>query len=154
MYDSHPSLRSLVLVEDSGDDERLSIRAISKSGVGCRTEVIRHGGEAIFLLLSPGWPTPGLIVLDYHLPGANGLEILRELRSHEKFRLVPIVMFSSLGNDQNVMECMLEGANSFVQKPVDPIAYTEYLASMVRYWMIIHRSTVHTQVLESASIES
>jgi len=140
MYDSHPQALSLVLVEDNEDDERLSVRAAKKSGIPCRTEVIRHGGEAIYLLLSPNLPIPGLIVLDYHLPGSNGLEILRELRKHDRFQTVPIVMFSSLGNDKNVQECLVEGANSFVQKPVDPTEYSDYLVSMVRYWMVIHRS--------------
>lgn len=138
MYGSLESSYPLVLVEDSDDDERLSLRAIARSGVDCAVVVIRHGGEAISRLLASEGPAPSLIILDFQLPGSNGLEILRRIRHDKNLRFVPIVMFSSLGSESLVHDCMQAGANSFVQKPVDPVSYIDDLGSTVRYWTKVH----------------
>lgn len=132
-------LYSLLLVEDSLDDEALSLRAISRCGVPCEVLVLRHGGEALSLLLSPEGPVPDLIVLDFHLPGYNGLEILRELRKQERTRHVPIVMLSALDSNQEISECLSEGANSFVQKPMDGKKYVEHVGLIVRYWLTVDK---------------
>ena len=135
--------RSLLLVEDSWDDETLSLRAISACGVQCDVSVIRHGGEALGHLLSPDGPIPDLIVLDFHLPGYNGLEILRELRQQERTRHVPIVMLSALESDKEIVACLREGANSCVQKPMDPQIYSDHVAMIVRYWLMVDKRPEH-----------
>jgi CheY-like chemotaxis protein len=128
-----------LLVEDSIDDESLSLRAVSSSGVPCEVIVIRHGSEAVQALALSDAPIPDLIVLDFHLPGVNGLEILRELRKQERTQNVPIVMLSSLESDVEVLGCLSEGANSFVSKPLDPKTYVEHVALIVRYWLTVDR---------------
>jgi CheY-like chemotaxis protein len=130
---------SLLLIEDSSDDEALSLRAIAACGVPCEVHVIRHGGEAMVLLLSPEGPTPDLIVLDFHLPGYDGLEILRELRKNERTRHVPVVMLSALESDEEIAGCLAEGANSCVQKPVDAALYEHRVNQIVRYWLTVNR---------------
>jgi two-component system response regulator len=130
---------SLLLVEDSLDDEALSLRAITSSGVDCEVSVYRHGGDAVKALIAADGPVPNLIVLDFHLPGFNGLEILRELRKQERTRYVPVVMLSSLASDEEVINCFREGANSCVKKPIDPKIYVDHVASIVRYWLTVER---------------
>jgi two-component system response regulator len=129
----------LLLVEDSEDDEALSLRAIRNCGVPCDVTVIRHGGDAIALLPLPPGPPPDLIVLDFHLPGRNGLEILRALRSHETTRYLPIVMLSGLETNKDIATCLAEGANSCVQKPFDPETYQEHVALIVKYWLTVNK---------------
>jgi len=131
--------QSLFLVEDSPDDAFLALRAITKSGVPCEVKVVSHGGDALDLLLSPEGPTPSLIVLDFHLPGYNGLEILRAIRSQPKTRHVPVVMLSSMATDTQISQCLHEGAQSFVQKPFDSSAYIENVGLIVRYWLTVDK---------------
>jgi len=100
---------------------------------------MRHGGEAVEALISANGPVPDLIVLDFHLPGLNGLEILRELRKHDRTRYVPVVMLSSLESDVEVSDCFVEGANSCVKKPDDPQTYVEHVALIVKYWLTVDR---------------
>jgi two-component system response regulator len=130
---------SLLLVEDSPDDAALSLRAVSQAGVPCDVRVIGHGGEALRLLLNPEGPIPSLIVLDFHLPGYSGLEILRALRSQERTRHVPIVMLSSLESDKEVMQCLEGGASSCVQKPMEFQSYVECVALLVKYWLTVDK---------------
>ena len=131
--------RSLVLVENSVDDEELSLRAINNCGVPCEVTVIRHGADAIATLPFPEGKPPDLIVLDFHLPGYNGLEILRALRKEERTRYIPIVMLSGLETDTDIASCLEEGASSCVQKPFDPEIYQEHVALIVRYWLTVDR---------------
>ena len=131
--------RALLLVEDNLDDEFLSMRAITSSGVSCEVSVVRHGGDALRLIESADWPVADLIVLDFHLPGLNGLEILRALRSQEKTRRVPIVMLSSEGSDADILDCLSEGANSCVRKPLNADTYKEHVMLIVKYWLAVDK---------------
>ncbi|WP_227625133.1 response regulator [Fimbriimonas ginsengisoli] len=132
--------RSLLLVEDSPDDVFLSVRGIAASGVPCDVNLLEPGGEALSLLLEREGPTPDLIVLDFHLPGQNGLEILRALRKQEKTKLIPIVILSDLQSEKDVKECLSGGANSCVQKASDPAVYADNIGLIVRYWLTVHRT--------------
>lgn len=135
-------MKSLMLIEDNEDDEMLTVRAIRKSEVPCSVEVIRHGGEAIARLIAPDGPIPALIVLDFHLPGYNGLEILLALRSQPRTRYVPVVILSGLGSDLEVSDCLQGGANSCVQKPMDTIKYVEHVSLIVRYWLTVDNAPI------------
>ena len=134
---------ALLLVEDNLDDEALSLRTINNCGVPCTAQVARHGAEALGALLATDGPDPDLVVLDFHLPGLTGLEILRELRKHEKTKHIPVVILSSLASDGEVMDCLANGANSFVEKPFDPKAYVEQVALIVKYWFTVDKRPEH-----------
>ena len=131
---------TLLLVEDSADDEALSLRAISQCGIPCDVEVVRHGVDALHMLLTPNGPRIDLVVLDFHLPGFNGLEILKFLRKNGATSQAPIVMLSTLQSDQQVSDCLAEGARSFVRKPDDPQAYFDQVGLIVRYWLTVDQS--------------
>jgi len=130
---------SLLLIEDNIDDEALFLRAISMSEVPCEVKVVRHGGEAFALVLSDATPVPDIIVLDFHLPGKSGLDILRALRSRDRTRHVPVVMLSALESDTEISACLNEGANSCVQKPMDSRVYSDHVALIVRYWLTVDK---------------
>jgi two-component system response regulator len=125
----------LVVVEDNQDDEVLTLRAVRQSGVNCSVSVIRHGREALNQLVVPEGEVPDLIVLDFHLPGYNGLEILRALRKEDRTKRVPIVMLSALESSREIRQCLDEWANSFVRKPVDFAQYMEQVKLVIRYWL-------------------
>lgn len=134
------NIRELVLVEDSEDDEMMSLRGISTSGIPCRVTVRRDGADAIEHLLGSTDPPPSLVLLDYKLPKFNGLEVLTRLRGNEKTRLVPIVIFSGSNQGSELADCYRVGANSCVAKPSDPREYVERLASVTQYWLTLNQS--------------
>ena len=131
------SVGALFLVEDNFDDETLSLRAIAESGIPCDVEVFRHGGKALGRLAALGALKPKLIILDFHLPGLNGLEILRALRDNETTRHIPVVILSDLGSSGEMADCLEQGAVSCVQKPGDPKVYKDHVALIVRYWLTV-----------------
>jgi two-component system response regulator len=133
------ALPRLFLVEDTSDDEAMSLRGISKSGVACDVTVGRDGAEALEILLGSGTAVPELIVLDFRLPKMNGLEVLRVLRKAERTRVVPIVILSGTNSSAELKECYLSGANSCVEKPSDTDLYIERVGLIVKYWLTVNQ---------------
>jgi len=129
----------VLLVEDNQDDEDLTLRAIQDCGVPCQVDVVRHGGEVVGRILGPAGSIPALVILDYHLPGLSGVEVLRELRRDPSTRDLPIVMLSGLSSDEDLRDCLNEGANSCVQKPMDVNRYLDHVGQIVRYWLTVDR---------------
>jgi two-component system response regulator len=130
------SLPEVLLVEDTFDDELMSLRGIRGSGAPCHVTVRRDGLEAIEYLLAPPAPLPSLVVLDYRLPKRSGLEVLNSLRSVDATRAIPVVMFTSTDDDATVSACYRAGANSFVAKPSDPKKYVQRVAQFTNHWLL------------------
>jgi CheY-like chemotaxis protein len=103
--------------------------------------VKRDGEDALDHLLADHEIPPALIVLDFQLPKLNGLEILARLRSHDKTRLVPVVIFSGTNSGNAMAECYRVGANSCVKKPVDAKQYIERLSWVIRYWLTVNETS-------------
>lgn len=131
-------LPEVVLVEDTLDDELMSLKGISHSGIQSNVTVKRDGAEAIKHLCSEDSAVPAVILLDYRLPKVNGLEILIALRKHEKTRLVPVVMMSGTYTQELLSNLYSVGANSCVAKADHPKTYVDRVAQLNRYWINVN----------------
>lgn len=135
----------IVLVEDNADDEKLVQRALYKAGIEHRLIVLRDGDEASAWFEghradgTPKEKLPRLVLMDHRVPKISGLELLRLMRSDQRFASVPIVMMSSGAEHRDLSEYFTAGANSVIAKHVDWSEAMEKLAGAVRYWLFIHR---------------
>jgi CheY-like chemotaxis protein len=126
----------VLLVEDDSNDVAVALRALQRHSLGTRVKVLRDGAELLdYLEHSERSNPPKLILLDLKMPRLDGRAALRELRTRETTRHVPIVVVSSSSQQRDVRDCYELGANSFVVKQFDPYAPGEYLVSTVRYWL-------------------
>ncbi len=133
--------RPILLVDDDPDDIELTKRAFARSRVTNQIEVARDGSEALDRLLGPGaGPLPALVLLDLKLPRVNGLEVLQQLRSEERTRLLPIVILTSSREDRDLLEGYRLGANSYVRKPVDYAAFEDAVRQIGTYWLELNES--------------
>lgn len=134
--------RLILLVEDNSDDEILTLRALGKKNVANRVEVARDGAEALSYLLGddvrPPGELPELILLDLKLPKVDGLELLRRIRGDERTRYLPVVVLTSSDEERDLVESYRLGANSYVRKPVDFDAFTEAVAELGLYWLVLN----------------
>jgi two-component system response regulator len=134
---------TILLVEDNPRDEELTLRALRRSNLG-EVLVARDGKEALDYLFARNAHSernpdhlPTLLVLDMKLPKVSGIEVLRELRSNERTRLLPVVIFTSSGEDEDRLAGYSNGANSYVRKPIDYREFTEAVQKLGLYWLFM-----------------
>jgi len=128
--------RPILLVEDNPMDVDLTRRAFARRKVPHHIEVARDGEEALAFI--PRWesndPLPILILLDLKLPRVDGLEVLRKLKSHPQFHVIPVVILSTSTEDNDIQLAYKEGANSYIVKPVDFDQFMQIVEYIQIYW--------------------
>ena len=136
---------AILLVEDNPDDEALTLRALSRSGMGERVKVVRDGAEALDFLFGTGQydgrdvsRLPTLILLDLKLPRIDGLEVLRRIRSDPRTELACVVVFTSSGEERDILHAYQHHANSFVRKPVAFESFSQAVEQLARYWLTLN----------------
>ena len=137
----------ILLVEVNPDDEFLVLRALRKHNVSNKIHVIRDGEEALDFLLGRGRyegsgvdQTLKLVLLDLKLPKVSGLEVLTEVKKNPATRHIPIVLLTSSALQEEMLRAYVEGANSFLQKPVDFDHFDELIRQVGFYWMRLNRN--------------
>jgi two-component system response regulator len=138
----------ILLVEDNPRDEALTLRALKKSNIVNDVVVTRDGVEALDYLLCTGayadretTVMPQLVLLDLKLPKVNGLEVLRKIRAEERTRRLPVVIFTSSSEEEDMIKSYDLGANSYVRKPVDFEQFLEATKQLGLYWLVLNEAT-------------
>ncbi len=131
--------RPVFIVEDNAQDEYLIVRSLKKAGLANPLVLARDGEQASNLLFDEQGrarePLPILIMLDLKLPRLTGLEVLQRIRHHPQTKLIPVVIFTSSDQQVDKLRCYEEGANSFVQKPIQFADFAEKVARIGLYWV-------------------
>jgi two-component system, response regulator len=137
----------ILMVEDDSNDVSVALRAFRRHGMEDSVKVMHDGAEAYEFLLGEDNAVngerrlvPKVIFLDLKMPKLDGLRLLRELRTHERTRDVPIVIVTSSDRESDVRESYRLGANSFVVKQFDSTNPGEYLVAIARYWLEMNRA--------------
>lgn len=133
------SSRPILLVEDNPDDERLTIRALRRGNIANEILVAHNGEEALTLLFNLAL-LPTVVLLDLKLPKIDGLDVLRQIRTNERTRLLPVVVLTSSSEERDVVESYSLGANSYVRKPVEIDPFTDAVRQLGLYWVLINES--------------
>jgi two-component system response regulator len=115
----------ILLVEDNGNDEFLTLRELEKNGVANEIIVARDGIQALEYLFGQSGSAerdtvdlPQVVLLDLNLPKLDGLEALRRIRAEKRTRRLPVVILTSSDEDQDRIKAYNLGANGYVRKPV------------------------------------
>ncbi len=137
--------RFILLVEDNPDDVELTLRSLRVHNVQNEVVVVRDGAEALDYLFTTGayasrdpGTMPTVILLDLKLPKIDGLEVLRRIRADERTELLPVVILTSSKEEQDVVNGYKLGANSYVQKPVDFVQFSEAVKQLGLYWLLLN----------------
>jgi len=136
----------IVLVEDNPRDEALTLRALKASNILNEVIVLRDGVEALDYLLAIGAyegrdvVTPQLVLLDLKLPKIDGLQVLQSLRADERTRRLPVVVFTSSSEEEDMIRSYDLGANSYVRKPVDFGQFSDATRRLGIYWLLLNES--------------
>ena len=133
---------SILLVEDNPRDAELTLRAVAKSNLANNILVAHDGDEALEIVDGrTGAERPRVILLDLKLPKLDGLEVLRQLKSDERTRAIPVVIVTSSNQDPDIKTAYDLGANSYVVKPVDFEAFMKIMSQLGFYWLMVNQVT-------------
>lgn len=135
----------IVLIEDSQNDIDLFLNVVDWIGMGDHVKVFPDGNEALDHILNGelndngSYCGPLVIFLDLKMPLINGIEILKELRHDVRTKNIPIVVFTSSDQDNDILESYQLGANSYVIKPVQFEKFANTIRDLINYWRSMNR---------------
>jgi CheY-like chemotaxis protein len=126
----------ILLVEDNILDADLIRHAMQKSEANVNLDVARDGEEALLFLKrwEEGTPTPIVILLDLKLPKVSGLEVLSSLKTHPRYKVLPVVVLTSSNLSEDIQKAYELGANSYILKSIDYDQFANAVGLIHRYW--------------------
>lgn len=131
----------VLLVEDNPADVRLTMEALKECKIINRLNVVADGVEALDFLHRHGRyadaPRPDLILLDLNLPRKDGREVLAEIKSDERLRLIPTVVLTTSSADEDLLRAYGLHANCYVTKPVDFGQFIQVVQRLEEFWFSI-----------------
>jgi CheY-like chemotaxis protein len=137
--------RKILLVEDNPTDETLLMRALQKAGITNPLIRAKDGLEAIQYLFAEGryefrdpMDLPAIVLVDLNLPRMDGLEVLRRMRADYRTKLIPVAIFTSSTEEQDLINGYSLGANSYVRKPLEFSQFSKVVAQLVSYWTTLN----------------
>src|SRR5215469_6820236 len=132
----------VLIVEDFEDDAKLLELMLTRAGVTNPVRTVLSAEQAIAYLegAPPYWnranhPLPSIIFVDLKLPGIDGFDFLRWLRSHRLLKTAFIVILSATGDLVTVQAAYALGANSFLVKPCRPADLENLIVCYPKMWM-------------------
>lgn len=136
----------ILLVEDNMSDAELIIRTLRKINLANNLVHLKDGAEALEFIFATGEyaerekkNVPRVILLDIKMPKVDGIEVLRQIKSHEETKIIPVVIMTSSKEEQDIVKSYELGVNSFVVKPVDFKDFAKAVSELGMYWVLINQ---------------
>jgi CheY-like chemotaxis protein len=138
------TLGRILLVEDDPRDVELTLTALEDHKLANEVTVAHDGQEALEYLYRRGQfstrpnDNPAVILLDLKLPKVDGLEVLKQIKSDEQLKTIPVVVLTSSHEEQDMMRSYKLGVNAYVVKPVDFHEFVNAVKELGIFWAIIN----------------
>ncbi len=134
----------ILMADDDEDDILLTKKALEKGKLLNPLHTVQDGEELLDYLLRRGpyannknAPRPGLILLDLNMPKKDGREALREIKSQDTLKNIPIVVFTTSKAEEDIYRSYKLGVNSFITKPVTLDSLIDVMQTLGKYWFEI-----------------
>ena len=136
----------ILLVEDNPNDATLTIRALKKRNCANNLVIVTDGQKALDFLFGEGdykdrdsSILPKVLLLDLKLHKVDGLEVLRRIRDDERTKVLPVVILTSSQQESDLIKSYQLGANSYMVKPVNFERFSEVVADIGFYWLMLNK---------------
>ena len=120
------SARILVVDDDAASRRLLEVRLRT---LGCQVMLASDGEEALQIIDSL---RPDIILLDYMMPKVTGIEVLKQLKEHERYKAIPVILITARGSQEDKVTGLDAGADDYVVKPFEPFELLARVRSMLR----------------------
>ncbi|HTJ91016.1 MAG TPA: response regulator [Acidocella sp.] len=138
------TLARILIVEDDPNDVELTLTALTDHNLANEVVVTRDGQQALDYLYRRGEfntraaENPAVMLLDLKLPKVSGLEVLQQIKSDERLKMVPVVVLTSSHEEQDMMRSYRLGVNAYVVKPVDFHEFVNAVKELGVFWAVIN----------------
>jgi CheY-like chemotaxis protein len=132
------------MVEDDSKDVELTLTALEDYNLANEVIVTRDGEEALDYLYYRGQfklrtgDNPAVMLLDLKLPKVDGLEVLKQVKSDENLRMIPVVVLTSSREEKDMVASYQLGVNAYVVKPVDFHEFVNAIKELGVFWAVIN----------------
>jgi len=137
-------LKRILLVEDDPRDVELILESLGDYNLANEVVVARDGEEALDYLCcretfkSRPNGNPAVVLLDLKLPKISGMEVLRQIRSDQKLKMMPVVILTSSREEKDWVESYKLGVNAYVVKPVDFHEFVKAVKDVGAFWAVVN----------------
>lgn len=126
--------KSILLIEDDLVDSMTIKKVLKKLDVNRPLDLCKNGEEGLAFLEARVNNLPGLILLDLNMPKMNGLEFLKKIKSHPKFKLIPVVVLTTSDDHNDKLESYKHSIAGYMLKSFDYARFIEVMRSIKDYW--------------------
>jgi len=137
-------IKRILLVEDDPRDVELTLSALGEHNLANEVVVARDGVEALDYLYrretfsSRPEGNPLVILLDLKMPRMDGIQLLKQLKSDERMRVIPVVILTSSRESPDLEKCYKLGVNAYVVKPVRFTEFVKVVKEIGLFWALIN----------------
>ena len=138
---------TILLVEDNRLDIELTLDAFKASRLKNSLYVVRSGQEALDYLFGREpyndrgkYPLPDIILLDLKLPGIDGHEVLRQIKTTPMIKRLPVIILTSSQEEIDLSKSYDNGANSYLVKPLKAGTFLDVVRQINHYWLMLNIS--------------
>ncbi len=132
----------ILVAEDDFDDRFLLETAFAEKGYREELAFVENGVELLDYLKSKlssdelhENTLPRFILLDLNMPKKDGREALREIKEDARFKKIPVIVFTTNKNENEIKRCYELGANTYVVKPVGFESLLNTVEDIRAYWL-------------------
>ncbi|MCK5684903.1 response regulator [bacterium] len=129
----------ILIIEDNDDDVLMIKRGFKKGRIANAIHRVTNGKEALEYLNITDLSSIQLILLDLNMEVMNGFDFLKERMSRPLLKLIAVVVLTSSQRTEDVNKAYDLGANSYVEKPIDPKNFLNVLLAIEDYWIFISK---------------
>jgi len=140
------SVVEILIVEDSPNDAEMALRALKKNNLANNVLVLSDGEMALDFIFAKGKfagrkeaPRPKIILHDLKLPKVDGLEVLKEIKSHAETKIIPVIVLTSSREESDLITSYRLGVNSYIVKPVDFDKFVDAVRDLGLYWLLLNQ---------------
>ncbi|WP_017730899.1 response regulator [Nafulsella turpanensis] len=134
----------ILIADDDAEDRMLIQEALEENRLKNQIQFVENGEELMDYLHNRNrfndkqqFPTPGLILLDLNMPKKDGREALKEIKTDDTLRLIPIVVLTTSKAEEDVLRTYDLGVSSFITKPVTFSSLVDVMKTLSKYWFEI-----------------
>lgn len=128
------SKKPILLVEDDYIDVLTVKRALQEIHVTNELAVAENGEKALEYLDNAKNERPGIILLDLNMPRMNGIEFLQAVKSHEKHRIIPVIVLTTSSQEKDKVESFKLSVAGYMTKPVIYDEFIDVMKIIDKYW--------------------